>query len=168
MEEFIAVGKVVSPHGIKGEVRVVLLTDYPERFSKGSRVYATLEEKRKPLVVEGSRQIKDALLVKFEGIDTRDQAAEVGKSLLEIKEEELKKLPPGTYWQHEVIGLKVYTVAGTFLGEVTGIMETGERDVYVVGSGEKEVLIPATKEVVKEVRLNEGKMIIQPLPGLLE
>lgn len=166
--KFIAVGKVVSPHGIKGELRVTPLTEYPERFNKGSKLYVTLEGKKKPLVVEGSRQTKNAWLVKFEGIDTRDQAAQVGKSLLEIREEELKKLPSGTYWRHEIIGLKVYTVAGVFLGEITGIMETGERDVYIIGTGKEEVLIPATKEVVKEVRLNEGKMIIEPLPGLLD
>lgn len=167
-EEFIEVGKIKGPHGLKGEVEVVNLTDDPGRFRPEARIFASIEEKKKSLVVERSRQATKGLLIKFRGIETRSQAEELDKALLEIPVSEAAALPRNTYWRHDIIGLKVYTSQGEFLGTISGIIETGSNDVYVVQTDSEEVLIPAIKDVIKEVDLAGKKMTIEPLPGLLE
>jgi 16S rRNA processing protein RimM len=167
-EEFIAVGKIRGPHGLKGEVEVISLTEYPARFEPGARIFASVREGKKSLIVEGSRQGKKGLLIKFKGIETRSQAEELDKALLEIPLGEAAALPRNTYWRHDIIGLKVYTSQGEFLGTISGIMETGSNDVYTVKTNSEEVLIPAIKDVIKKVDLTRKKMVIEPLPGLFE
>jgi len=169
---FLAVGKVKSAHGVKGEIKVSLLTDYPAKFKPGFRVYISsqAEKGKRPLIVEKVRFSKDAVIVKFQGMDNRKEAQSLKGCLLEIPVEEAESLPEGTYWHYQIIGLSVYTTEEKFLGKISDILRTGSNDVYrvrPVGEG-KEILIPAIKEVVKKVDLKAGRMVIEPLPGLLE
>ena len=89
-------------------------------------------------------------------------------SLIQIPEEDRIALPEGSYYQFEIKGLDVYLEGGRFLGKVTDILRTGANDVYVVGQGEKEYLIPALRSVVKEINLSEKRMTLHPMEGLLE
>lgn len=162
----ITVGKVLSAHGVEGEVSVASLTEVPERFAPGSHLQAVVKDKPRSLTVAAARPGKGVLLVKFEGIEQRDAAEELSGAVLQIDEAALKGLPPDTYWRHQIIGLNVYTDEGVHLGVVTRVLETGANDVYVVGRGTEEIMIPAIKQVVKEVRLEEKKMIVRLMPGL--
>ena len=167
-KDYIVVGHIHKPHGIKGESEVIILTDFPERFQKNSsfilqpplRAMATV-------TVGGVRSKRDRLIIKFNEIDSRNEAAELTGRALVVSVEELKDLPPGSYWQHQLMGLEVVTRAGVSLGVIKEIISTAANDIYVVKNGNK-YLIPAIADVVKEVDIEGGKMVIEPLPGLLD
>jgi 16S rRNA processing protein RimM len=169
VSEYITVGKITAPYGVQGAVKVIPLTDFPERFS-AKRHYFLVKEKLKREVdawVVGRR--KRELIIKIDGIDTPEQAREYRNALLQVPREEVWPLPEGHFYHFQLIGLQVKTEEGTVLGTVVDILETGSNDVYVLKDEQgKEFLIPALKEVVKGIHPEEGLMLVRPLPGLLE
>lgn len=167
----IAVGKIKSAHGIKGEVKIISLTDFPSRFIPGLTLFISppLPQIDKLVVEQANLQAKEIIL-KFEGIDSREQAESLAGCALEVSLGELVDLPAGAYWQFQVIGLKVFTANDDYLGQVSEILQTGANDVYVIKSSpsDKGILIPAVKEVVKLVDTEKGVMVVEPVPGLIE
>lgn len=170
---FIIAGRVIQPHGLKGWVKVAVTSENPLRFTPGSSLI--LEGAGRRLIIEETRPVQGCLHVKFSGIDDRDQATAIKGRELWITEDEVGPPPPGSFWEHQLLGLRVETLGGERLGEVKDILVTGSNDVLIVkegdaraGGGEKEVLIPLIRDVVREVRLEEGVILIEPLPGLLE
>ncbi len=162
---FVTAGRVIRPHGLQGWVKVAVTSENPLRFSPGNSLIVEGAPRR--LVIEEARPVPGCLHVKFAGIDDRDQAMAIkGRELL-VTEEEVGPPPPGSFWEHQLLGLRVETLGGEGLGRVEEILVTGSNDVLIVG-GEREALIPLTREVVREVRLEEGVILIEPLPGLLE
>ena len=160
----IAIGKVRRPYGVRGEVKVEFLTDFPERFKDLKAVYIDWE----PYTIERYRFVADGILLKFAGIDTPEDAAFLRNRLIEIPVSEAVPLPPDTYYYFQILGLKVVTTAGEVLGEVVDIIVTGANDVYVVRSaGGREILLPAIEDVVKEVDLESNRLVVELLPGLL-
>jgi 16S rRNA processing protein RimM len=155
----IAIGKAVAPHGVRGDVRVVPLTDYPERFRDTRTV--RLDDGR-VLTVEGAKFHKQFVLLKFRGLDDRNAVEFLRGKLLLVGRDELVKLPEGHYFHFEIIGLKVYDEDGAFLGTVADILVTGANDVYITEQeGRKPLLIPAIKEVVREIDVPGGKMTVR-------
>ncbi len=170
--EHIAVGRIKGPHGIKGEVKILSLTDFPSRFRPGLVLFISppLGQIQR-LTIESMKPKAKDLIIKFEDIDTREQAESLRGRSLEVSVDELENLPEGEYWQFQIVGLEVYTTDNLYLGRVSDILQTGANDVYVVESAEPEreqVLIPAIKQVVKRVDLKKGILIIEPMPGLLK
>lgn len=143
-------------------------TDFPQRFQLGAVFFILppLLDNRN-VTIEGVKEKNKKLIVKLSGINDRDQAQAAGGRLLAIAESDMADLPPDAYWHHELIGLKVITSGGIELGRVKEIMSAASNDIYLVGNG-KEYLIPAIGDVVKEVNLETGLIIIEPLPGLLD
>ncbi|SJZ63408.1 ribosome maturation factor RimM [Selenihalanaerobacter shriftii] len=166
-EELITIGKITKHQGNKGEVRVLPLTDYPGRFELLDQVIVEKGSKQERLNIEGLRYHKKFIILKFAEIDDIGSAIEYKDFLVKISESEAIVLPEESYYLHDILDLEVVTVDGIELGVITDILETGSNDVYVVKSNEKERLIPALKEVVKEVDLENGQMIIKPIKGLL-
>ncbi len=160
-------GRVIKPYGVRGWVKVEVLTTNPLRFQAGSAFILEGRERESRLVVEEVGEMRGALLVKFRGLEDREQAEELTGCRLLITTEEVGEAPPDSLWEHQVIGLEVRTRDGKFLGEVEELLETGANDVLVV-RGETECLIPMIGEVIKEIDLEDGVIIIEPLPGLLE
>lgn len=165
--DYLTVGRIVRPHGIKGQVEIYSLTDYAERFAPGA------DFKLDP-PVEGFDRVtlgrlfakKDRLVSVIVGVENRSAAETLtGCNLLIPANEGVK--PDDTYWHHEIIGCEVVTVDGVSLGRVVEIMRTGGNDVYVVDS-ERRHYIPAIKDVIKDVDIEGGRIVITPLPGLLE
>ena len=116
---------------------------------------------------ESSRPHKKALVVKFESISDRDVAEGLRGLDLVIPESELPPPPPGSHYQFQLVGLTVVTTSGDLLGKVSRILETGANDVYLVlGEDGGETLIPAIKDVVVEIDLEGGRMVVDPLPEL--
>jgi 16S rRNA processing protein RimM len=156
----ITIGKIVAPHGVRGDVRVIPLTDFPQRFNGLKKV---LLEDGKALTVEESRPNKQQFLLKFRGYDDRDKVEPLRGKLLKVTREELTELPEGHYYTFDIIGLDVFDESGVFIGVVKDILATGANDVYIA---EKEnaqpILIPAIKDVVKAIDL-AGKRIIVKL-----
>jgi len=164
-EPFLAVARIVSAHGIHGEVRCEIITDFPERFRRTTQLYAG--DQHVPLVVERVRLDKHRAILKLAGIDTRDAAERLRGQILSVPEAEAVKLPPGTYFWHDIVGMTVRTGAGDEVGVVEEILPTGGNDVYVVRTPAGEVLIPAIKDVVRGIDLVNGVMTVELIEGLV-
>jgi 16S rRNA processing protein RimM len=166
--EWATIGQVVALFGIRGEVKVRLLTDIPNRFQQLEAIYVGPDHRR--CVIEHVRPYKGEMIVlKLAGIDDANTAEDLRRLDLCIPLSQLAKLPPDSYYQHDIVGLQVLTLDGRELGPVVDVMETGSNDVYAIkGQDGKQVLIPAIKAVVKQIDLIRRTMYIDPLPGLLE
>lgn len=166
--EWATIGQVVALFGVRGELKVRLLTDIPDRFQQLEAVNVGPDHRR--YRIEHVRPYKGEMIVlKLAGIDDANTAESLRRMELCIPLSELAKLPPDSYYQHDVLGLQVYTLAGRELGPLVEIIETGSNDVYAIkGQDGKQVLIPAIKSVVKQIDLIRRTMYIDPLPGLLE
>jgi 16S rRNA processing protein RimM len=167
-EEWATIGQVVALFGIGGELKVRLLTSIPDRLQQLAAIYLNPEHQR--LGIEKVRPYKgEMVILKLSGIDDANAAEPLCKQDLQIPLSQLAELPLGIYYQHDILGLTVATLADRRLGHIVDIIETGGNDVYVIqGSDGKQVLIPAIKDVVKQVDLLRKTMYIDPLPGLLE
>lgn len=166
-----AVGHIVGVHGLRGEVKVDLYTDYPERFAPGEQLMlgADLVE----VEIAAVRPHKEFLLIRFEGIEDRNAADQLRGLWLFIDENLAAELEEGAYWIHDLIGLRVVGEDAVELGELVDVLITGANDVYVVrlAAGvqrQQELLLPAIPEVIKAVDLDKGVMIVRLLDGLLE
>lgn len=166
--DFISVGEIVKAQGIRGEVKVIPHTDNPERYRQIRRVFLKSSAGWRELKIQNYRQFNGFVLIKFFGIDDLTAANSLGRGLIMIPRSERPMLEEGRYYYDQIEGLKVFTVEGKYLGAIAGILETGANDVYVVKDGPREVLIPALKSVIKEIDLKQARMLIDPLPGLLE
>lgn len=166
MEDYFTIGQIINTQGLKGEVRVYPLTDFPERFRDLKEVFLDLPTGLKKVGVEKAAYHKQFVLLKLEGYNSCDEAEKLRTIYLKVAPEEAVKLPEGHYFLRDIVGLQVFTVEGECWGKVVDILQTAANDVYVVKKGEKEILLPAIKEVVKEINLAEKKMLIQPLEGL--
>ncbi len=164
---YLAVGRVLRPHGIRGELRVEILTDYPERVSQLPRLY--VGEGHRPYAVDGVRFHKGAMLLKLAGCDDRNAAEALRGEMLYVALEDAVPLEEGEYYLFQLEGVEVFTEEGERLGEIVEVLATpGANDVYVVHGLRGELLIPAIREVVRSWDLEAGRMVIRPLPGLIE
>ncbi len=165
---YLAVGRITTAHSLKGEVRVELHTDFPERFVPGMVVYIgeSLAEYR----VDYARPHKLQLLVKLDGVDTRNEAEALGREWLFIPETDVVDLEDDTYWVHDIIGLQVQTEEGQELGVISEVLFTGANEVYVIKAldSERELLVPAIADVVQQVDLAAKRMTVRLLPGILD
>lgn len=163
---YLAVGRIVAPHGVRGDVEVEIHTDFPERFVPGARVL--VGERKVPMVVERVRPFRKRLLIKFAEVGDRT-AAEVWRGAwIHVPVEEAWPLEEDEFYEHQIVGLEVWTDQGVYLGVIDHIIYTGANDVYVVVGPRGEVLIPAIKQVVLDVDLEEERMTVHLLPGLME
>ncbi len=158
----LAVGRILRPWGVRGELKVEPLTDFPERFAPGSRLWVG----DAAYVVLSARWHRGALLVGFEGVDDAAARAMRG-ALIETPEAELPELPPDTYYRHQLIGIEVRSMDGTALGRIVDVLDTGANEVFVVRGEAGELLVPAIGDVVREVDLAGRRMTIELLEGLL-
>lgn len=167
---YLAVGRILRPHGIRGELRVGVLTDYPERLGQHAYFYLAspdLPEIARRYPVEKLRRHKKVLLLKLGGCDDRNAAEELRGQLVQIPIEEAVSLEEGEYYYFQLIGVRVEAESGESLGQVVDVLETGANDVYVVRGPQGEVLLPAVKDVVLKLDLEAKQMVVNLLPGML-
>ena len=162
---FLAIGEIIKPHGVRGEVVVHVITDFPERFKDLEQVYIG-EESPQLVAVERVRFHQKRVLLKLHGYEDRTAAERLRGQLLLIPVEEAMPLEPDQYYEHQIIGLEVWTTDGVHLGEVTEILRTGANDVYVVRSATRELLLPAIEEVIHQVDLEKGRILVELMEGL--
>jgi len=166
---YLAVGQIVRPHGVRGELRVKVLTDYPERLGQHAYFYVTppgRPEAAQRYPVEDMRWHRRTLLLKLGGCDDRNAAEELRDMLVQIPIEEAVPLEEGEYYHFQLIGMHVETEGGKQLGQVAEVLETGTHDVYLVRGRGGEVLLPAVEDVVLELDLEQKRMIVRLLPGM--
>jgi 16S rRNA processing protein RimM len=165
----IAVGRITKSVGLKGEVRVAMLTDSPERFTRLKSVWCGTEEATAVRFSILSMRIEpSAVVLKLKEIDSRTLADEHRGEYLFVEAKDTVAPGRGSYFIHDIIGMKVVTEAGEEVGNVRDVMELPANDVWVVTSGTKEILIPAIKEVIRLVDLKGRSVVIRPLEGMLE
>lgn len=167
---YLAVGRVLRPHGVGGELRVEVVTDYPERLGQRTSFYLAHPDSPEAVryyPVEKLRLHKEALLLKLVGCDSRNAAEELRGMLVQIPIEEAVPLEEGEYYHFQLIGVRVETESGEMLGRVVEILETRANDVYVVRGPRSELLLPAVDEVVLELDLKSKRMVVHLLPGML-
>ncbi|MHB0975603.1 MAG: ribosome maturation factor RimM [Candidatus Aquicultorales bacterium] len=169
IEDYVTIGQLLRARGTKGEVDVLSLTDFPERFAVGLRVFLIppLPDKRE-LVIKAVGHQPKRLVLAFEGIETRSEIEKLRGRYIAVPPEEVAELPADSYWIDDLIGLEVVTAAGETIGTVKEVIQGTAHDVYVVAGPEGEKLVPAVAEVVKEIDIENGKILIEPLPGLLD
>ncbi|KHO62570.1 16S rRNA processing protein RimM [Thermoanaerobacter sp. YS13] len=167
MADYYNVGKVTSAHGIKGEVKVYPLTNVPERFYDFEHVWIFDDQQRPHKYdIEYVKIISKRVCVKLKGIDTRDDAEKLKGAFLKVNSQNALELEENEYFIKDLVGMKVYTEEGSFLGTLVEVLKTGANDVYVIKTEKREILIPAIKEVVKKVDVDNKVMVVHLLEGL--
>lgn len=170
MNEMFTVGKIVNTHGVKGELKIIPTTEDPKRFAKLKSIFVEGRKGMETYEIEGVRYHKDFVLLKLKGIEDMTQAERLKGSTLKIDRKDSLPLKKDEYYISDLFGMEVYTEEERFLGVLVDIIETGSNDVYVVKKEdrEKDLLLPAIKQVVKEVDVMQKKMKVHLLEGLEE
>jgi len=167
-DDLISVGKLVGTFGVRGAVKVVPMTDFPQRFKKMKTVMLNFRGRITEEPVEWSREHGTLIVMKFARLNTPEEAMKMKNALLQVKSSDLYPLPEGDHYSFQLIGLQVYDEEKGVLGQVAEVLPTGANDVYVVQGGPYgEVLIPALKHVVPIIDIAAGKMQVKLIPGLL-
>jgi len=164
----ISIGEITTTQGHRGEVRVLPLTDFPERFRVDSCLVMEKAGQTRMLTIEKIRPQKNLLIIKFKEIPDMNSAEEIKGGVLKITRDELMELPKDTFYIFDIIGMKVETEEGQNLGTIKDIIKTGSNDVYVVAGETKQYLIPALKDIVRSIDKDQKVMVIKPLDGLLD
>jgi len=168
-ENLLLLGKVIRPHGLQGLLRIRSYAQSEESFLKAGIVFLkTGSGEIQEYQVLSVRPHKNIFLLKLKGLSSLDDAERLREAEILIREDSSGSGKDLEYFWYELIGLRVYTDTGRYIGEIRHILPTGSNDVYVVREGEKEILIPAIHDVVKEIDLADKRMIISEMEGLLD
>ena len=159
----INVGRILGPHGLWGALRIEVYTDVPHRFDVGNTLYIGAYPYK---VSDCSASNSGQVILSFHGITTQSQARALIDQWITVPPSEVPDLPPGEFYHFQLLDLRVRTQEGEELGTVTDILETGSNDVYVVTGGDEEILIPALADVVKDIDLDQGVMLVSLPDGL--
>ena len=166
--EYIEIGQIVNTNGLKGVVKVNPFTDDISKFEDLKFVYIQLKNELKKVKIEQVRYNKNQVLLKLEGIDSIEEAEKYRNFYLKTEKESQEDLGEDTYYIVDLIGLDVYSDKNEYLGKIEDVFPTGSNDVYVVKDNlGKQILIPAIADVVKKVDLENKKMKINLIPGLI-
>jgi 16S rRNA processing protein RimM len=164
LTDFLAVGRVLRPHGVRGELLLASLTDFPEHLSQQKTVY--LGEPPVPHPLAGVRIHRGQLIIRLADCGDRAAADAYRDQIVQIEAQSAAPLPPGLYYHHQLIGLAVYTEDGEPLGELAEVLETGANDVYVVNGPQGELLLPVIADVIRGVDLEARRLTVHLLDGL--
>lgn len=167
-DEAISIGKILKPRGLQGEVKVLPLTDIPGRFDQLDQVTVRCAQETVTLNIEQVRYHQGVVYLVFAGRYSREAVQDLIGGDIQVMQSSAPALPEGMYYHFEILGARVSTDEGRYLGTVADILRTGAHDVYVVQGERREYLIPATEEVVRQVDRQHRTIIIHPLKGLLD
>ena len=163
--EKIKIGKITSPVGLKGEVKIMSYSEDPDRFEILEGVYFADESFHEIL---GVRYKGPSIILTLEGIDDRTAAERARGTELFMNEEDLPELPRGSYYVRDIVGFSVCTEEGKTIGTLKDVLTNTGQDLYVVKGEEKDILIPGAKEIVKNIDVEKGVITVDPPEGLLE
>ena len=168
MEDLFRVGVIANTHGIRGEVKVFPTTEDPNRFKKLKEVLLDTGKEKLPLEISSVRFFKNLVIVKFKGIDNINDIEKYKGKDLYVTRENAIPLKEDEYYLADILGADLYTEDGKEFGRLKDILETGANLVYVVMHEGKEVLLPVIPDCVKEISVEEKKVVIHLMKGLLE
>ncbi len=168
-EQYITIGKIVNTQGHRGEVRVIPLTDFPERFSAMNKALVELNGQTRLMNIEKTHPHKKYIIIKFAGINDMNAAETLKNATLLIPRNELMPLPEDAFYIFDIVGMEVFTDDRRYLGQVRDVLQTGANDVFIVeGATKSPLLIPALKQVVRNVDMEQKKMTVCLPEGLEE
>ncbi|MDF2564073.1 MAG: Ribosome maturation factor rimM [Massilibacillus sp.] len=153
----VIIGRIGAPHGVRGEVRIIPLTDFPDRFQNLKSVF--IDEQIK-LEINNVKYNKQFIILKFKGIDNRSDIDPLKGKLIQVDRKDVPPLAAGEYYNFDIIGLEVYNEKNERLGKIEQILKTGSNDVYIANNAGKQTLIPALKKVVTNIDIEAGRMDI--------
>jgi len=170
--EWFNVGRIDNTHGIRGEVRVLSTTDFEEeRFAVGNRLAAFKKDDKKPtwVTIESVRRHKNFILLTFEGMDNINMVEPFKEGLLKVTKDQMTDdlLQENEFFFHEIIGCEIVSEEGEKIGVVSDILQTGANDVWVVKGAKKEHYIPYIEDIVKEINVDDKRIVIHVMDGLL-
>ncbi len=167
MKHYFELGQVANTFGIKGIIKIKPFTDDVEQFEEFEYIYMKNRNNISQYTIEEVKHHKNMILLKLKGIDTPEQAELLKNNLVIMERSSLKPLEEGQYYIADLIGLEVYTDENIFLGKLEDIYNTGSNDIYVVKDElGKQTLLPGTKDVIKQISLDNKKIIVHLIPGL--
>ncbi len=167
--DFVVIGIIEKPKGIRGEVKIKPLTDNPDRFKLLSDVYLENKfEKMEHIAISKISVVGNRVYAFIEGINKREQAQKLSGCYLSIKYEDVLPLQNGEYYHFQLEGLRVETESGRTLGRIKEVLDLSANDVLVVQEENKERLIPYIKDVIIKVDIDRGVVVINPIEGLLD
>ena len=162
------IGQIVNTFGIKGMVKVKPFTDDIKRFDSLKKVYIENNSNKKEYEIEEIKYHKNMVLIKFKGIENIEQAEKLRNNYLTISRNSAEELEEGRYYVVDLLGLEAYTDEQILLGTLEDIFNTGSNDIYVVKNEEgKQILLPAIQDVIKKIDIENKKVIVHLLPGLV-
>lgn len=169
MIKYLKIGKIVNTQGLKGEIKVYTLADDIKRFDDLKEFYLDKKEK---LEVEKVRYKGNMVIMKIKGIDIIEDAEKLRNKFMYVSRENSRKLDEDEFFISDMIGIDAYTVDGDFVGKLKDVLQYSANDVYVieneVNEEKKEYLIPALYRFVPTIDMNEKKMIIDPIKGMID
>lgn len=169
MEDLLQVGIITSTHGVRGEVKVYPTTDYPRRFRRLKEVVLDTGREKLNLEIEGVKFFKQFVILKFKGLDNINDIEKYRQKSLYVTRKNAVRLQRDEYFIADLIGLKVQDEDGTELGTVKDVIETGANDVYEVEMADgRSLLLPAIKQCILNVDVENGMMQVHVLEGLLD
>jgi 16S rRNA processing protein RimM len=169
MTEYLQVGKIVNTHGIRGEVKVIPLTDDPRRYDELKEVFVGTDNEKDIFYIENVKYFKNTVIIKFKESIDMNYAEKLKEMFIYVDRKNAVKLPEGRYFIFDLIGMEVFELDGNRLGILKDVLQTGSNDVYVVKNDQnKEILIPALKSVIKEVSIGDKIMKVVLPEGLID
>ncbi|NIK10766.1 ribosome maturation factor RimM [Alkalibacillus almallahensis] len=169
-QDYLKVGTIVNTHGVQGEVRVMSVTDFNERYETGNRLFMNWNNQMVEIIVQSHRAHKQFDLLTFEGYDTMESVEPLKQTTLYVSAEDLHELDEDEFYYFEIIGCDVYFTTGEHLGRIKEVMQPGANDVWVVDRpepGAKDALIPFIDDIVKDIDIENGLITIEYMEGLL-
>ncbi|MCA1833862.1 MAG: ribosome maturation factor RimM [Actinomycetota bacterium] len=162
-------GRIVKPHGVHGEMLVEPYSESRDRFSSGKSLWVG-DPDRNPrrCGIAGCRPSRDWFIITLQGVDDREGAEALRGALLSIPAAEARPLTDGRYYPHDIEGCDVVDESGAILGTLVGVLENAANDLWVVRSGDRDVLVPAVKELIVSVDVGARRIVVNPIPGLFE
>ena len=167
-KKYITIGEIANTQGNRGYVRVLPLTDFPDRFKKMEQVLVFLKGSHRIMHLEDVYNHKKFVVIKFKEIPDMTAAESLKGGLLQVEPKDIVPLPKGSYYVFDLIGMDVYDCLGQYYGKIKDVLTTGANDVYIVWyeSEKRDLLIPALKQVVKEIDTENKKMLVDLPEGL--
>jgi 16S rRNA processing protein RimM len=167
-KELIAIGRVLKSVGVRGEVSIGSFTEDLQRFTKLETVYIGDSHQTRELKVEGVRLMDRGPVVKLRGSDTPEDASKFRGQYVFVEEQESVSPRDGSYFVHDIIGSSVRTVNGDEVGKVIDVLKLPAHDAWVIEQNGNEILLPATKQVVRQVDVGRKQIVIEMPKGLLD
>lgn len=167
--EFVIIGRIIKPHGVRGAVKVEPITEDPKRYVDLDKIFIGTEDQPGEIFEIDRVQFQHKIVIlTLKGIESRNLAEALRDSFIHIPADQVLALPDGSTYIFDLIGLNVFTNKNEYVGTVTNYQEYPANNVFVVEHENHEFLIPDVPDIVEDIDLDAGKVLINPIPGLLE